>query len=104
MKTQKLLKIQKQILKLVTDQYPQIYLVGGTAIRLLYGHRISEDLDFFTQTYTQDLHRNIANYIKDETGYTFNLRDEEKRKNYIPMAVYEFDVGKNLVRMVPQIL
>ena len=42
-----LIKAQKQILKLVAGAYPQVYLVGGTALSLLYDHRISEDLDFF---------------------------------------------------------
>lgn len=92
-----ILKIQTQILALVTKQYPQVYLVGGTAIKLLYNHRSSDDLDFFTQNYTQKLHRNIANYIKDNTRFAFDLRDEEKRKNFLPMAVYEFKAGKNLI-------
>ncbi len=89
-----LLKVQKQILKLVTDRFPQIYLVGGTAIRMVYDHRPSEDLDFFTQEYSSKLHRQAADYIKRETGFNFSLVEEERRPVYLPMAVYEFDVGK----------
>lgn len=100
MNTPRILKIQKHILKLVTDKYPQVYLVGGTAISLLYDHRFSEDLDFFTQEYTRNLHKDIAAYIKSKTGYGFSLVDEEKRKRYLPMAVYEFEVGKGAVLKV----
>lgn len=49
MDTHPLILTQEQILKLVAETYPQVYLVGGTAISLLYHHRVSEDLDFFTQ-------------------------------------------------------
>jgi len=42
-------RTQKEILALVAAKYSQVYLVGGTAINLLYHHRVSEDLDFFTQ-------------------------------------------------------
>ena len=95
-----LLKIQKQILKLVAEQYPQVYLVGGTAISLLHHHRISEDLDFFTQHYTRKLHREIAAYIKRETGYRSTLVEEETRKKYVNMAVYEFEIRKGSVLKV----
>lgn len=91
---------QKIILNLIAKKYPELYLVGGTAISLLYHHRISEDLDFFTQYYSSKLHREVAAFIKKETGFNFNLIEEEKRKRYIPMAVYEFEVGKNIVLKV----
>ena len=95
-----LVKAQQQILKLVTKAYPQVYLVGGTALSLLYNHRISEDLDFFTQTYSGKLHREIAAYIKRQTGFEFQLVEEEKRKKYLPMAIYEFQVQNDLVLKV----
>lgn len=93
-------KTQKQILNLVAAEYPQVYLVGGTAINLLYHHRISEDLDFFTQTYSSKLHREITTFIRKETGFKFNLVAEEKRKKYLPMAIYEFEIGKGLILKV----
>ncbi len=92
-----LCKVQKQILSLVAKEFPQVYLVGGTALSLTCNHRISEDLDFFTQTYSSKLHRDIAAFIKNKTGFGFNLVDEEIRKKYVPMAVYEFEVGDELV-------
>ncbi|MBI4971329.1 MAG: nucleotidyl transferase AbiEii/AbiGii toxin family protein [Candidatus Omnitrophica bacterium] len=81
----------------MAKQFPQVYLVGGTALSLTCNHRISEDLDFFTQSYSSKLHRDIAAFIKNETGFRFQLEEEEKRKKYVPMAVYEFEVGEGLV-------
>ena len=95
-----LIQAQKQILKLVVEEYPQVYLVGGTAISLLYRHRVSEDLDFFTQNYSSKLHREIVTYIKRKTGFKYGLIEEEKRRKYLPMAVYEFQVGKDIVLKV----
>ena len=95
-----LIQAQQQILKLVAEAYPQVYLVGGTAISLLYEHRVSEDLDFFTQNYSSKLHREIAAHVKRKTGFTYQLIEEEKRKKYLPMAVYEFQVGKGMVLKV----
>jgi predicted nucleotidyltransferase component of viral defense system len=95
-----LYKTQKKILSLVAKPYPQIYLVGGTALSLSYHHRISEDLDFFTQVYSSKLHRGIAAFIKKETGFKYDLVEEEKRVKYVRMAIYEFEVGKHLVLKV----
>ena len=90
-------KTQKEILGLVSEQYPQVYLVGGTGLSLLYHHRVSEDLDFFTQVYSSKLLREIAVFIKKKTGFKFDLVGEEKRKKYLPMAVYEFQVTRDIV-------
>ena len=95
-----LIKAQKQILKLVAGAYPQVYLVGGTALSLLYDHRISADLDFFTQKYSSNLHREIAAYIKRKTDFRYRLIEEEKRRKYLPMAVYEFQLEKGAVLKV----
>lgn len=97
MKYETVIKSQKRILKWVAEAYPQVYLVGGTAINLLYDHRISQDLDFFTQDYSSKLHREMAAYIEDKTGFKYNLIEEESRKKYVPMAVYEFGIGKDMV-------
>lgn len=95
-----ILKAQKQILKVVAEEYPQVYLVGGTAIRLLYDHRISEDLDFFTQDYSRELHKSIVRFVKRKTGYAFSLVHEETRKKYLPMAVYGFRIKEDMALKV----
>ncbi|MBI2167550.1 MAG: nucleotidyl transferase AbiEii/AbiGii toxin family protein [Candidatus Omnitrophica bacterium] len=100
MKDKSLLRAQRAILNLVAGKYPHVYLVGGTAISLLYRHRISEDLDFFTQRYSGKLHRDIAAWIESQTGFPSHLIAEEKRRTYVPMAVYEFETGKDAVLKV----
>ena len=95
MKRLPLLSAQKAITTLVTTRYPQVYLVGGTAISLQHRHRVSEDLDFFTQRYSRALHRAIAAFIRRKTGYPCTLVAEETRRRYVPMAVYECSLGRN---------
>jgi len=98
----KLEKTHRKLLTLVIGKYPQFYLVGGTAISLLYGykvHRVSEDLDFFTQEYSPKLHREVASFVRGEAGFDFDLKEEEKRKKYLPMAVYEFKAGELIVKV-----
>ena len=46
------------------------------------------------------LHRDIVNHVKRKTGYPYHLVIEETRKKYLPMAIYEFQVGKDLVLKV----
>jgi len=75
----------------VAAAFPDMYLVGGTAISLQYHHRLSEDLDFFMQAYSRKRHREAAAWIKRQTGFACRLVDEEIRKKYLPMAVYEFE-------------
>ena len=91
-----LLKAQQTILKLVVARYPQVYLVGGTAMSLRYRHRASEDLDFFTQAYTRALHRRIASSIRRHTGFPCAMVSEEVRRQYVPMAVYDCTISRGV--------
>ncbi len=100
MKTEAILHAQKKILEVVAGQYPQVYLVGGTGIGLLYHHRFSEDLDFFMQTFTGKIHLEITKYIRRKTGFSFGLITEEKRRKFLPMAIYEFDLGSGAILKV----
>lgn len=90
-------KCQKDLLGLVTRKYSELYLVGGTAMSLLYNHRISEDLDFFSQNYSQKLYREVVRLIRKERGYRFTLIGEETREKYVNMAVYEFEISQELI-------
>jgi len=94
MKNLELLKLQTRILDLVAKEYPQIYLMGGTALSIAYDHRRSEDLDFFSQKYTRRLHQNVVRFIKSKTGFSYKLINEETRKKYVRMAVYEFKINE----------
>lgn len=53
------------------------YLVGGTALSLLYGHRISVDLDLFSfQPFDNQL---IIDTLKNEFGQNFTTEDKPSR-------------------------
>ena len=93
-------KEQKRIVDLVTRKFTDYYLTGGTALACYFEHRFSEDLDFFSQKYSSGLHRDIAAFIKKKTGFKYRLIEEEKRKQYLPMAIYEFEAGKKLILKV----
>ena len=45
---------QKKIATMVTKKFKNYYLTGGTALSFYFGHRFSEDLDFFTQRYRKE--------------------------------------------------
>lgn len=76
---------QKKILKVVVDQYPGYYLTGGTALALYFGHRRSEDLDFFTQQYKRNVPPKIMEYISQKTGFGHGLIGEVHDPQLVPM-------------------
>ena len=51
---------QKKIFEKL-DKFPEFYLVGGTALALQIGHRISVDFDMF---WKKDISKNILNKIR----------------------------------------
>ncbi|MEX2029171.1 MAG: nucleotidyl transferase AbiEii/AbiGii toxin family protein [Candidatus Paceibacterota bacterium] len=55
-------KETKEVFDLLKDSVASFYLAGGTALALGLGHRISVDLDFFTQEQfsTQELLRELS--------------------------------------------
>ena len=47
---------QEKVLKALEGKIDNFYLAGGTALSLFYfHHRQSDDLDFFTQEFNQDM-------------------------------------------------
>ena len=56
------------------EEFKDFYLVGGTALSLQLGHRISVDIDLFTDTLYGNLNLNaIRDCIKDNFAYTDNI-------------------------------
>lgn len=53
-KTAYIQKEQKRITGLVVKKFKDYYLTGGTALAFYFGHRFSEDLDFFSQKYQKN--------------------------------------------------
>lgn len=69
------------------------HLVGGTALSLMYGHRISIDLDLFSATKFENQH--IIDALKNEFGDSF-VADESKP--FFGIFGYIDDVKIDIVR------
>ena len=87
-KTAYILKEQKRITTLVTKKFKDYYLTGGTALAFYFGHRFSEDLDFFSQKYQKSDPDKIMKYIAKETGFKYQLDAIQDNPKLIPMKVY----------------
>ncbi len=79
---------QRRIVRIVTKRFKSYYLTGGTALSFYWGHRFSEDLDFFTQEYRKGDPDRIMDFISKETGFDFRLEAEQEDPGLIPMKVF----------------
>ena len=79
---------QKRITGLVTKKFKEYYLTGGTALAFYFGHRFSEDLDFFSQKYKESDPDKIMKLIARETGFAYQLDAVQDDPKLIPMKVY----------------
>ena len=99
-KTTYIQKEQKRITDLVTKKFKDYYLTGGTALAFYFGHRFSEDLDFFSQKYQKTDPDKIMKYIAAETGFDYQLDDEQDNPKLIPMKVYFMELKDKQVLKV----
>jgi len=88
---------QKKIAVMVTKQFGQYYLTGGTALSFYFAHRFSEDLDFFTQTYKKEDPDRIMEFIAQETGFAFRLEADQDDPKLIPMKVYFLELKRGCI-------
>lgn len=88
---------QRKISRLVTKEFKQYYLTGGTALSFYFNHRFSEDLDFFTQKYKKDEPVQIMRFIAQKTGFEFRLEASQEDPKLIPMKIYFLGLGKGAV-------
>ena len=88
---------QKRIAGFVTKKFKKYYLTGGTALSFYFNHRFSEDLDFFSQSYTKEDPDKIMNSITKLTGFKFKLEVEQDDPKLIPMKVYLLELKKGCV-------
>lgn len=79
---------QKRITELVTKEFKNYYLTGGTALSFYFNHRFSEDLDFFTREYRKEDPDRIMDFVYKETSFAFKLEAEQDAPKLIPMKVY----------------
>ena len=88
---------QKKIARMVTKKFKNYYLTGGTALSFYFGHRFSEDLDFFTQEYKKQDSERIMNFVAKKTGFAFKLEAEQDDPKLMPMKVYFLELKKKRV-------
>ncbi|MFH0926609.1 MAG: nucleotidyl transferase AbiEii/AbiGii toxin family protein [bacterium] len=90
-----IIKAQKEILDILADRINEFYLAGGTALSLFYfNHRLSDDLDFFTQEFHAGRIREIAEYIKKKTEKDITLVGQNLSKTTAEIMVYNLELGK----------
>jgi predicted nucleotidyltransferase component of viral defense system len=63
------------VLNLIKDSLSEFYLAGGTALALQLGHRISVDLDFFSEN--TFLIQKIIDKLKEKGHLEISSQDEE---------------------------
>jgi len=66
---------------------PNIYLAGGTAVALYFGHRLSVDLDFFTDEEFDSL--SLSSTISGVMGTSFRIAKTKVTKNALVMNLNE---------------
>lgn len=88
---------QKRISKTVTGKFKNYYLTGGTALFFYFDHRLSEDLDFFSQKYRKADPDRIMKFVSKETGFNFKLEAEQDDPKLIPMKVYFLELRRGCV-------
>lgn len=94
LQSQAVVKAQKKILQAVAGAGLPVYLAAGTALAIRCGHRHSEDLDFFTQRWSQTLHRKLCKRIEQATTFSFRLLDERIKPRLAKVAAYEFNIAR----------
>ena len=88
---------QQRISKLVTGNFKNFYLTGGTALSFYFDHRFSEDIDFFTQKYKKEEPDQIMDFLSQKTGFKFKLEAEQDGPKLVPMKIYFLGLKKKCV-------
>lgn len=98
---EQLKKKQLQILKQLTGKIDDFYLVGGTALSLFYfDHRESEDLDFFTKSFSPARTIQIVDYLKSQLKVAIDLKaDNLSETNQIKVMVYNVQMETQLIKI-----
>ncbi|MEO8415929.1 MAG: nucleotidyl transferase AbiEii/AbiGii toxin family protein [Ginsengibacter sp.] len=80
------------------SELQNFYLVGGTALALQFGHRKTEDLDFFTNGSFEKIKTSVEQYTKKLIQKSFDAKTylEKTRKNLIGKKRQGKGKGKSL--------
>jgi len=93
-------KIIESILKFFSGKTADFYLVGGTALSLFYfQHRISIDLDFFTQRFNFRKIDGIIESIKKSEKIKFETVEKIKEEGKLKVAVYNIVFKKEKIKI-----
>ncbi|HEA46832.1 MAG TPA: hypothetical protein ENH97_00270 [bacterium] len=97
----KIIQYQDKVLKLLSGKMEEFYLAGGTALsRVYFNHRLSLDLDFFTQNFNPDAIRKIVANLEEALGKEIKLAGQTAGKGKIRMVVYYLAIDKeNTLKM-----
>lgn len=92
---------QLHILKSLADQIDDFYLVGGTALSLFYfDHRESEDLDFFTKSFSPARVVQVVDYLKSQLPAAVELKvDNLSETNQIKVMVYNVQMENRIIKI-----
>lgn len=87
---------QKRIARIATRRFKNYYLTGGTALCFYFNHRLSEDLDFFTQEYRKKNPDEIMRFLSQKTGFSYRLEAEQDEPKLVPMKIYTMELKKGI--------
>lgn len=92
---------QLQILRTLADHIDDFYLVGGTALSLFYfDHRESEDLDFFTKSFSPERVVQVVDFLKKQLSTAIELKaDNLSEKNQIKVMVYNVTMESRVLKI-----
>jgi len=79
----------KKVLEILSGNIEGFYLGGGTALSFFYfQHRVSLDIDLFTQDYSAKRIMEIVGLIEDKTRQNVELIDEINKPEFARMKVF----------------
>ena len=85
----KIITYQKEVLRALSGRVNEFYLAGGTALSLFYfRHRLSVDLDFFSQNFSYPDIERIAVYLESALKKKVELKGQNLGGKIAKMAVY----------------
>jgi predicted nucleotidyltransferase component of viral defense system len=88
---------QDKILGILAGEIDDFYLLGGTALAKYYlHHRLSEDLDFFTQNFDYRLIQAIKELLSAAVKKPLEvIRERVKAGKMVRLCIYYVPLGKN---------
>ena len=90
-----IIQVQKAILEALAGKIDDFYLAGGTALSLFhFSHRVSEDLDFFTQEFNAEKVKDIADFLQKNLQGSIELVGQNPAGKGIEHMHYEFEFSE----------